>query len=81
MANLNEAFSNYIEKQNKQFEPPSECPECSNRLLEYTDDGNKSCKCTKCGYYVWKHGDTIKNCYCMYCLNGDSESEYDLEDN
>jgi len=71
MASLSEAFPNYIEKNNKQIKPPSKCPKCSSRLLECTDDGNKSCKCMKCNYYLWKHGNIIKTCYCMYCLDGD----------
>lgn len=80
MANLNEAFP--IESPiESPIEPPSECPNCTSRFLKYTDDGDKSCKCTECNYYVWKHGDVSKRCYCNNCLDGDSESEYDLEDN
>lgn len=57
------------------------CFRIFSNLKIFIDDGNKSYKCTECGYYVWKHGDTIKKCYFTYCLDGDSESEYDLQYN
>jgi hypothetical protein len=73
MASLEEAFkpvSGNIPKENtKNNIFDSHNPNCGNPRIACTNDGNKTCSCSKCNHIFWKHGVT-KFCNCNDCRYG-----------
>jgi len=44
---------------------PTKCDVCNCEILDYSDDGDKTCQCVSCKNYLWNHDDINKKCYCI----------------
>jgi hypothetical protein len=68
MTSLEQVYPDWNNLTNKKKSiEPKKCKKCNSSILDYSDDGNKSCQCVNCKYYLWNHDDSEKKCYCDEC--------------